>query len=86
MKVIAINGSPRKNGNTAALLEHAMNGCRSQGAQTKRIDLYHLNYKGCMSCFFCKRKDTPHSPVDCQAAYALGVHLVKKGSETQLLR
>ena len=60
MKVLAINGSPRKSGNTAALLKQAMDGAKSQGAETRRIDLYSMNYKGCISCFYCKRKDKPH--------------------------
>ena len=60
MNVIAINGSPRKNGNTAALLKQAMDGAKSQGAETRQIDLYSLNYKGCISCLYCKRKDKPH--------------------------
>lgn len=60
MNVIAVNGSPRKNGNTAALLKQAMDGAKSQGAETRRIDLYSLNYKGCISCFYCKRKDKSH--------------------------
>lgn len=60
MKVLAINGSPRKNGNTAALLKQAMDGAKSQGSETRQIDLYSLNYKGCISCFYCKRKDKPH--------------------------
>ena len=60
MKILAVNGSPRPNGNTVTLLERAMEGARSQGAETKRIDLYRLNYKGCVSCFYCKRKDKPH--------------------------
>lgn len=60
MNVIAINGSPRKNGNTAALLKQAMDGAKSQGAETRQIDLYSLNFKGCISCFYCKRKDRPH--------------------------
>ena len=60
MKIIAINGSPRPNGNTVTLLERAMKGARSRGAETKRVDLYRLNYKGCVSCFYCKRKDKPH--------------------------
>lgn len=59
MKVLAINGSPRKAGNTAALLKQAMDGAKSQGAETRQINLYSLNYKGCISCFYCKRKDTP---------------------------
>lgn len=60
MNIIAINGSPRKNGNTAELLRHALAGAASCGANTKRIDLYDLSYKGCVSCFYCKRKDRHH--------------------------
>jgi hypothetical protein len=39
MKIIAINGSPRKKWNTATLLEKALEGAASQGAVT---DLVHL--------------------------------------------
>lgn len=56
MKIIAINGSPRKNSNTAVLLEHALEGASLQGAETELINLYDLDYKGCMSCFACKLK------------------------------
>jgi multimeric flavodoxin WrbA len=56
MKIIAINGSPRKNSNTAVLLEHAMEGASLQGAETELINLYDLDYKGCISCFACKLK------------------------------
>ncbi len=55
MKVIAINGSPRKNGNTATLLKEALNGAESKGAEVTSINLYDLNFKGCTSCFSCKR-------------------------------
>ena len=51
MKVIAFNGGPRKNWNTAMLLEKALEGAKSQGAETELIHLYELNYKGCISCF-----------------------------------
>jgi multimeric flavodoxin WrbA len=57
-KVIAINGSPRKNGNTAALLQRALEGAASTGAETEIIHLVDLDYKGCISCFACKRKGT----------------------------
>jgi len=57
MKVIAINGGPRKGWNTAMLLEKALEGAKSHGAQTELIHLYDLNYKGCVSCFACKTKD-----------------------------
>lgn len=53
-----VNGSPRKNFNTAQLLEHAMQGARDAGAEVEMVNLYDraLNYKGCMSCFACKLK------------------------------
>ena len=54
MKIIALNGSPRKKWNTAILLQKALEGAASQGAKTELIHLYDLNYKGCISCFACK--------------------------------
>jgi len=57
MKVIAINGSPRKKWNTATMLEKALEGAASEGAETEIIHLYDLNFKGCTSCFACKLKD-----------------------------
>ena len=56
MKVIAINGSPRKNCNTAKLLAQALEGAAAKGAETEIINLYDLDFKGCHSCFACKRK------------------------------
>jgi multimeric flavodoxin WrbA len=55
MKLLAFNGSPRKKWNTAQLLEQALAGAESQGAKTKLYNLYDLDFKGCMSCFACKR-------------------------------
>ena len=57
MKVIAINGSPRKKWNTATMLEKALEGAASEGAETEIIHLYDFNFKGCTSCFACKLKD-----------------------------
>jgi len=57
VKVLAINGSPRTKCNTATLLNNALGGAASQGAETELIDLYKLNFKGCISCFACKLKD-----------------------------
>jgi multimeric flavodoxin WrbA len=56
MKVIALNGSPRKKWNTATLLKHALDGAASKGAETELIHLYDYNYKSCISCFACKLK------------------------------
>lgn len=56
MKVIAINGSPRKKWNTATLLQHALQGAADQGAETELVQLYDLSYKGCISCLACKSR------------------------------
>lgn len=57
MKVLAINGSPRKNRNTAIVLKSAIEGAVSQGAETELVHLYELDFKGCTSCLVCKQKD-----------------------------
>ena len=56
MKTVLLNGSPRKNWNTAQLLRSAQKGAETAGAETEYIDLYELNYSGCRSCLACKRK------------------------------
>ncbi|KLU67356.1 2-amino-4-deoxychorismate dehydrogenase [Desulfosporosinus acididurans] len=61
MKVIAVNGSPRKTWNTASLLHKALEGAESVGAQTEIVHLYDLNFKGCISCFACKRKNAKNA-------------------------
>ena len=57
-KIYAINGSPRKNKNTATLLDKVLEGAKKSNPNilTERIDLYGLKYTGCLSCFACKRK------------------------------
>jgi multimeric flavodoxin WrbA len=54
LKVLALNGSARKNGNSATMLKSAIEGAESAGAETKLIHLYDLNYKGCRGCEACK--------------------------------
>lgn len=55
MKIAAFNGSPRKNGNTATLLKESLEGAKSAGASCELVHLYSLDYKGCTSCFECKK-------------------------------
>jgi len=60
-KVYAINGSPRKNKNTATLLDKVLEGVKDAFepglVETERINLYDLQFTGCKSCFACKLKD-----------------------------
>ena len=55
-KVIILNGSPRKNFNTALALKEALKGCERSGAEVEYIDLFDIDFKGCRSCFACKLK------------------------------
>jgi multimeric flavodoxin WrbA len=54
MKIIGINGSPRKGWNTSLMVEEALKGAASKGAKTELVNLYDLTFKGCISCFGCK--------------------------------
>lgn len=57
MKVLGINGSARKGWNTQTLVEKALEGAASAGADTELVNLYSESVKGCYECFACKRKD-----------------------------
>ena len=59
VKLIAINGSPRKSWNNATLLNKTIEGARAAGTEAELIHLYDLTYKGCTSCFVCKLIDSP---------------------------
>jgi multimeric flavodoxin WrbA len=54
MKMIAVNGSPRKQWNTAQLLEKAVEGAKTAGMDAKLVHVYDYEFKGCVSCFACK--------------------------------
>ena len=57
-KIIIIDGGPRKNFNTAQLLQRFADGTKSADSdvEVKVVRLYDLDYKGCMSCMACKLK------------------------------
>jgi multimeric flavodoxin WrbA len=50
MKVMAFNGSPhKKKWNTVTLLNSALQGAQSNGAETELVQLYDLKFSGCIS-------------------------------------
>ena len=57
-KMIIIDGGPRKNFNTASMLQKFAEGATSVSykIEVKTVRLYGLDYKGCMSCMACKIK------------------------------
>ncbi|RLE54843.1 MAG: flavodoxin family protein [Thermoprotei archaeon] len=50
IKVLGINASPRKYGNTAKLLEIALKAAKYEGADVERVDLYDYRIEPCIGC------------------------------------
>ena len=58
MKVIAINGSPNKKGNTFHLINHVLDELNNEGIETELIQLGGTAVMGCKACMSCfKNKD-----------------------------
>lgn len=56
MKVLAINGSARRDGNTARLIEAVFEPLREAGHECERIDLAGKDIRGCTACGACGRE------------------------------
>ncbi len=53
MKVVAFNGSPRKDGNTAFLLKQALEPIARAGIETELIQVGGQPVRGCTACYRC---------------------------------
>ncbi|MDD4909000.1 MAG: flavodoxin family protein [Candidatus Omnitrophica bacterium] len=53
MKVVAFNGSARRNGNTAILIRHVFKELEREGIQTELIQLAEHKVQGCIACRKC---------------------------------
>ncbi len=71
MKIVGFMGSPRKNGNTAVLLQQVMEGAQKEGAECTIYYLNDLKIKGCQGCNACKRKGYCVIPDDMQNIYQI---------------
>ncbi|MFH0925449.1 MAG: flavodoxin family protein [bacterium] len=54
MKILGINGSPRKDGNTSKMIMKVFEVLNAEGIQTEFIQLGGENIKGCIACYKCK--------------------------------
>ena len=54
-KVVAFIGSPRKDGNTATLVNKVIQGAQDSGAETTIVNLYDMNIKPCQGCLVCRK-------------------------------
>ncbi len=58
MKVVAFNGSPRKDGNTLILIQRVFAELAKQGIETEVVQLSGKEIRGCIACYKCvKNKD-----------------------------
>ncbi|WP_440954259.1 flavodoxin family protein [Methanosarcina sp. Mfa9] len=53
MKVVAFNGSPRKEGNTAKLIGHVFSELEKEGIETEMVQLGGKSIHGCIACMKC---------------------------------
>jgi len=94
MKVIAIIGSPHKDGNTQLLASHALEAIAEEGVDTEIVQLAGLDIRPCSACMHCKSEDACSIQDDLQPIYekmkqADGIILaspVYYGSCTSLLK
>lgn len=53
MRVVAFNGSSRKDGNTAILLKLVLNELKKEGVETELVQLAGETLSGCIACYKC---------------------------------
>lgn len=63
MKVIAFNGSARKDGNTAILINHVFRELENAGIDTQMIQLSGSRIHGCIACMKCYENKNRHCSV-----------------------
>jgi multimeric flavodoxin WrbA len=56
MKVVAFNGSPRKNGNTSIAINIVFEQLKSEGIDTEMVQVGGTDIKGCRACNKCRQK------------------------------
>ena len=54
MKILGIDGSPRKNGNTEKLVKTILQGAEANGAETRHYKAARMNISPCPGCMDCR--------------------------------
>ena len=63
-KILVVQGSPRKKGNSTTLAEQIAKGAESVGAVVERIYLHDKNISPCQACYACQRPDSSGCAID----------------------
>ena len=64
MKVVAFNGSARKNGNTAMMINYMFEELTKAGVETEMVQLSGEHPHGCIACYQCFKKKNGRCIVD----------------------
>ena len=56
MNILVLNGSPRKHGNTAFMIDAFLDGAKQQGHHVDVISVCEKNINGCLACEYCHTK------------------------------
>ena len=64
MKVVAFNGSPRKDGNTSILIRQVLSAVEASGIETETVRVGGKPIRGCIACFKCFENKDRHCAVD----------------------
>ena len=64
LKVVAFNGSPRKNGNTSQMVEVVLAELRNEGIEAREIGIGGHRLRGCIACGQCHAKKLEHCIFD----------------------
>ena len=71
MKVLGIYGSPRKKGNSQAILDKVLEGAAAAGAEIERIYVRDLKMSGCLECGACEKDGQCAVKDDMQNVYPI---------------
>ncbi len=63
MKVLAVNGSARRDGNTAAMIRHLFTELEAEGIETEMVQLKNKHIQGCIACMKCFENKDKHCAV-----------------------
>jgi multimeric flavodoxin WrbA len=64
MKVFAVNGSARKDGNTALLINTVFQELQQEGIETEMIQLAGKKIRGCIACYKCFKNQNQRCSVE----------------------
>ena len=55
MKIVVLNGSPKKNGSTAIAIQEMVKIVDEEGIKTELIQVGSMMIRGCVSCNTCSK-------------------------------